>query len=228
MRFTIRARTTALFLAGIITALVVANLVVHFGRLELGWGQSYGLRRQFDLGHEANIPTAYSALALLASASLLFLIGRIKLAERDRFRFEWIGLAIGFLFLAIDEATMIHENIYRIPRALGLDIGTLSWMLPYAVILPVLGIIYARFLVHLEPWYRRLFLLAGVLYVGGALGMEASGDLMRVAYGDQTNWPNILVMTAEETLEMSGVAVFLVTLLVYVRDRVESVAVAFR
>lgn len=227
MKITVKASTVGYALAGLIVFLTLANLLVHFGRLELGWGQSFGLRRQFNLGRESNIPTYYSALALLLAGVLLLLIAKCKFSEKDRYRFEWLGLGLGFVFLSIDESTMIHENYYRVSKMLGFgEPGFSSWLAFNVLILLGVGLAYWRFLVHLDSGYRRMFLFSAVLFVGGAVGLEAVGDLLTTST-EQANWPRILVMSAEELLEMTGVALFVVTLLRYLEEHLGDISIAF-
>jgi len=215
MRIFVQRSRIGLALAAIIGFLVFANLLFHFGRLELGWGQAYGLRRQFNLAQESNIPTFYSTVALLLAAVLLLLIATRKYRERDRYRFHWIGLAVGFLYMSIDEFAMIHENVYRLPVALGYPSDSAYWLVPYAALFLFLAVTYRRFLFHLDPVSRRIFLAAAVIFVAGAVGLEFVGDLVQAAHGQRANWSMVLVTTAEESMEMIGIAVFIVGLLRY-------------
>jgi hypothetical protein len=68
---------------------------------------------------------------------------------------------------------------------------------------------------HLPRKIRGLFLLAALLYVGGALGLEMVSGVIVSQFGNH----NIVFMfftTIEETLEMTGVIVLIYGLLDYI------------
>ena len=76
------------------------------------------------------------------------------------------------------------------------------------------ALVYLRFLLHLPAGTRNLFILAGGLYVGGALIVDAVGANewfqdkgITLAY--------LATGTLEELLEMQGVVVFIFALLRY-------------
>ena len=197
---------------------------------ELGWGGwSFGIWVRFNVGAEANIPTFFSAVVLLLASILLLVITTEKFSQKDRFRFEWMGLGLGFLLLAIDESALFHELLYGIPDHLGFgSLGTVAWVIPFGLILLCIGLAYLRFLTHLDKRSFRMFLGAALLFVGGAVGFEAWGDLLRSAHGGVDNWPYVLVMSVEELLEMSGVALFVVALLRYLEGMTEEVTLSLQ
>jgi hypothetical protein len=83
---------------------------------------------------------------------------------------------------------------------------------------------YLRFLRNLPARMRTLLLLAGGLYVGGALGFEILSGMHAVKHG-QENAVFAILVTIEETLEMLGVAVFIYALLCQLESRVSRVEV---
>ncbi len=94
----------------------------------------------------------------------------------------------------------------------------------------MLAALYLRFLLHLPRRYRALFVLAGVLYVGGAVGMELVSwhhrwALMEATQGDleaKLAASNVmsyaLLAVVEETMELVGTAIFLYSLLCYLTE----------
>jgi hypothetical protein len=50
-----------------------------------------------------------------------------------------------------------------------------AWVIPYSLLVLVLGIVYLRFLMDLPPGTRRRFLIAAMPYLAPALGMEMIG-----------------------------------------------------
>jgi hypothetical protein len=221
---TIRAAVVGRVLATIVGLLLAVHFVVYIGRLELGMGQVYGLKPRFDLGGEGNIPAFYSAVALFVAGVLLLTIARLKFDDRDRHRWGWLGLGLGFLLMAVDEATQIHELLYRVP---GFDSGEWLWIVPFGILLLVIGLAFLRFLMHLEPRYRRLFLLSAALFLGGAVGLELAADIMIGGTSQGPNWATVVFTAAEEGLEMAGVVLFIVSLLRYLAEIVGEIGVRF-
>lgn len=181
----------------------------------------FGLVDAFDFGGESNITALVSTLLMLASAAMLAVTG--NLAAKGADRLAWFLLAGVFIFLAVDEATMIHEFASAPTReALSASwVPQLAWVLPYGAAMLVLAAI-------LLPWFLRLdrpsqirFVIAGLLFVGGAIGFElfesaqmhdilaANPDTVVEELQDPVIDSLILV---EESLELAGVGLFLQTL----------------
>jgi hypothetical protein len=75
----------------------------------------------------------------------------------------------------------------------------------------VLVIVFLRFLLRQPPRTRNLMILAGFLYVGGAVGAEAVSGWVSQHWG--FGWTYEVVLTCEEVLEMVGATVFVSALL---------------
>ncbi len=108
----------------------------------------------------------------------------------------------------------IHE---RINTALKISLNTgafyFPWVLLGAAFALIVACTYVRFLRHLPGDTRRLFLLGGALFVGGAVGIEIIGGIYVVRFG-ATN-PYAVISATEELLEMLGVIVFLHAVMSY-------------
>jgi hypothetical protein len=87
-----------------------------------------------------------------------------------------------------------------------------AWVLPALVLLPALAAVFAGFLRRLEPRRRGQFLLAGALYVAGAVGMEVVGGKVYFANGDEASALYAVCFHLEETLELLGVSLFIAAL----------------
>ncbi len=171
---------------------------------------------KFDLNGEQTLPVFVTCLMLLSCAVLLAWAGLGEATRRRRW--EWLGLACLFTLLSFDEMASIHELMNRpVARAMHGAEGMLyfPWVLPAGVAVAVLGIACVPFLRRLPRRYAALFVLSGLIYVGGAIGMELPGAAL--AYRGDAGTPLYGVVTAiEEMLEILGISVFLVTLLSYV------------
>jgi hypothetical protein len=188
-----------------------------------------GLVRQFALDGEANIPTWYQSTALLICSALLAIIAACKRAGRDPFTLHWKAMAIIFLFLSIDETALLHDMINEVVRKSGVHIvGAFYyvWVIPFGLFVLIFLISYLRFLVHLPPKIRRMFIAAGAIYVVGALGMEVLEGLYRSTYWKK-DLPYMLMSTFEETLEMTGIVIFIYALTTYITSVFKDIKIDF-
>ena len=83
--------------------------------------------------------------------------------------------------------------------------------LPAARPLVLLAITYARFLIALPRTSMRAFLIAGFVYVSGALGMELVGGAYFTTHSNDVVYG--VIATIEEMGEMTGMALFILALL---------------
>ncbi len=180
----------------------------------------------FDLDGEKNIPAVFSTLLLLSCACLLAVIAHAHRLKGGGYRY-WLGLAWVFVFLATDEYFSLHERLVAPMRSLFNTSGLLyfAWVIPYGVALGVFALIYRRFVFGLPIRTRRLFLLAGLIYVAGALGTElfAGQYYEKVQRVDAVG--SLVFVTIEELLEMTGLVMFLHALLSHIDDEVGEIHV---
>ncbi len=174
--------------------------------------------KYFNVGRERNIPTLYSVMALTVAATLLATNARHSWEKCDGQHRYWAGLALIFLFLAFDEGTKIHEHMSGVMERWVTPKGYLLWLwvIPYGFAVLVLAAVYLRFLVQLSRTTRYYFILAALLFLGGAIGVE-----MLSAWEKDLNDYTILfcvLYSLEEFLEMIGVAVFIYALLKNLAD----------
>lgn len=221
-RRTLRAALTVLLL------LLVAHLIGIYLRLK-GVEYLFGIVPLFDFDAEANVPTLYATILLFSCSAVLAVIGRWKRTSADRYHRHWAGLSAIFLFLGLDEILVIHEKFSQLEAVLPSD-GVLHfpWVIVYGPIALVIGLLYLRFLAALPRWTAGRFVLAGALYVGGAVGMELIGAPMWAA-GTEGGALYAGVATAEELFEFLGTIVFLWALLAYLERStgLEGLSVSF-
>jgi hypothetical protein len=231
----LRPRAAAAFLACTIGALIAAHAAGQIAKYRFGHDHLHGAVPLFYLGGEANIPTWFSAAQALACAIVLAVIAVIKRQQGAPFVAHWAGLAAGFVYLSLDEAAGIHERLgppmSGVARLLSDTAGGwfvylarvpgFSWTLPAAAAVAILAATYLPFLLALPRNTRVLSLIAGAMFVGGAIGVELAGARHVALWGSQ-NPQYVALVTLEETLEMGGAALFLCTLLSYLQAEVGS------
>lgn len=168
-----------------------------------------------------NLPTWYQSSSLLVCSLILFVIGHVRHAIKDRDAKFWWFLSFLFLFLSLDEAVSIHEQMtLPLRNAFNLEgIFFLSWVIPAVFALAILGAVYAGFLTRLPSRTRNLMIAAGALFVIGAVGIEMIGANYMFMLNDppdiDRDFGYALITTTEEFFEMSGIVLFIYGLLSY-------------
>lgn len=217
-------------LATVAGILVLASIGGQFSKFVLGHGRLLGLVSLFYIDREGNIPSFFSALLLLFSAGLLGGIAVLNAKARLLHTSKWIILALGFGYMAYDEALAVHESlILPIGSLLGrgrLGVLYFAWVIPGSILVLLLLVFFLRFLLYLPAKTRQRFVLAGALYIGGAIGVEMIGAYYFELYGPR-NFTYTMIATIEESLEMAGVIVFISSLLDYIADVHEEVRLQF-
>lgn len=158
----------------------------------------------FDLDTEASFGTWFSsAMLFVAGVLTLMVASRRGASEKGKNWWWFIGYAL--MVASLDEVAGLHESLNSDPHFTAL-MG--HWTIPAAVLSVVFGLL-------LVPFFRRLpartsvaIILAGVVYVSGAVGVEfatigyeSTGTLETLSYN--------LWNAFEEGLEMLGVILYL-------------------
>jgi hypothetical protein len=161
-----------------------------------------------------------SGRAPLLAGALSALIALLRSRESPSYVGHWIVAAVVLIYVSADEMLAIHEFLIDPMRSL-LDVGGgifyFAWIVPGAVAVIAFGAAYLRFLTHLPEPTRKLLVIAGALYLSGALGMEAVNGAYASAHGQDT-LGYMLLTDLEEILEMSGLLVLVYALLSYLSE----------
>jgi hypothetical protein len=214
----------AIALSLIVCSLLLAHTATQALRVYGGYEFQLGFQRQFNLDLENNIPSWYASSALFFCALLLGVIGVTKQHEHAPRSRQWFGLAMIFLYLSLDEAASLHEMVIPMGRTLlnyvGVSSGYLhfAWVIFGIIAVSIVGFSYLRFLRALPRSTGKLFVIAGMLYVAGALGVEMFGGKVASQGGMDTMLYAVLV-AVEEGLEMFGIVLFSYALLSYIGQR---------
>ncbi|MEH2122274.1 hypothetical protein [Nostoc sp.] len=220
----ISAKTVARRLSVIVICLTLAGILSgYFWLWEFPFPASKWFYELFSLDGEFNIPAWYSSFTLLFCSGLLKVITAMK--TKDRYFVYWKTLSLIFFYLSLDEAFSFHEILIipSVRESLHLNpIFFETWVIPGIVLVGVFAFKYLKFLLHLPYKIRYLFLIAAIVYVGGGLGMEMVGGLLRVDFGRHT-LITLIGIFVEEFLEMVGIVIFIYALLAYLSSLRESI-----
>lgn len=169
-----------------------------------------------SLSIEGNFPTWYATSLLLGCGLLLLLVAAGARASGAGFQRRWWFLGATFVYMSLDEAIELHENLGRLLDLHG--VLFFSWVVPAGIAVLLMGLWYLPFLWRLPAATRWRFVLAGVLYVGGALLLELPLGHWAERHGHD-NLTYALLDWVEESLELAGATLFALSLLRYLREQ---------
>ena len=211
--------------------LVAASVTGQVMKYIFGHPTIYGLVPLFNVSQEQNIPSLFSVLLLISCSILLSLIFYLHRKQETGLNMYWATLATGFGYLAIDEFTELHENVGILFKPLiGIySHGLLyfSWVIPAMALMIFLAIFYSRFLFKLPKATRISFIIAGLIYITGLLGIEMLGGHYHELHGKENLTYN-LISTLEESLEMLGLILFIRALLDYLSAHFSEISINFQ
>jgi hypothetical protein len=208
-------RTVAKYLAIIAAILAVFSIAFAVSTYVFDFFEEW--MRMLDLDREMNIPTWFQSFMLACCAFLLTIIARGKNDESARYHRHWKTLSYIFWFMSADEVFSIHE-IFIIPEiAEQLNLPWFlhsMWVIPGTIFVIWFAKHFWKFVQHLPKPTRDRFLLAAIIYISGSLGMEMVGSYY-AEWKSQQDIIYALMANLEETLEMSGMIIFIYSLLTY-------------
>ncbi len=217
MTITVKPRAIVVILSWTLGLVLLAHVLTLVSTYGFGHDTLRGLVRLFNIDEEHNIPTYYSSMVLLVCSGLALALAAADKKAGGRDHRYWGGMS-GLLFLtSVDEFAQLHEYVNGIIRGpSGADRPFYeSWVLPYAVLVLIMALLYIRFVLRLPSDTRRLMVLAGAMYVGGSLGFELIGGLYLHTHGWNMGLAYDLLTTGEEALEMGAGTVLVYALASY-------------
>lgn len=167
----------------------------------------FDLAASFSLSLEANVPTWYSSVLLFSCALLLWANGDVEVKRPNaRWHWHWRGLAVVFAAISMDEVASFHERLNAFAHLGG--VLYYAWVIPFGALVVVVGVLCLPFLGGLPRVTRLRFVVAGALYVGGALGVELVLGAWTDGHGPM-NLTYRLIDAVEEGGEIAGASLFL-------------------
>ncbi|MDZ8067629.1 MAG: hypothetical protein RMY64_18745 [Nostoc sp. DedQUE08] len=212
------ANKTLKFLLGVVLCLALVSLFANYNVYYLPDFPGRDIFRIiFDLNSEDSIPTIYSGGALLFCSILLEIIFQAQKSTKNKDFWAWRGLSIVFAGLFLDELISLHERLTTPLRSTFSTSGFLyyAWVIVGAIFVLGFLLMFGRFVFTLPSKTRRLFFIAGTIYVAGAIVSELIGGYYEYYY-TPNNMVYVFITTIEEVLEMLGIVIFIYTLLSYI------------
>jgi hypothetical protein len=198
----------------ILTAIMSVLVAIHVLAMQANFNESLGLKKAldfeywqvaiFDLDEEESFGTWFSTAILLFASVLLFFVADYLRSAADSMYRWWTILGLGFGLMSIDEVVGLHELF----NTLYEDV---PWTTAGFFLFVLAGFCFLPFLWHYRWRTSGLFMVAGVIFASGAIGIErySGTDINSLGYNMLTG--------LEEGLEMSGVIIVIYTLLDFIR-----------
>jgi hypothetical protein len=213
----------------IVVALSLLSVASHVWRVRFDHGQPHLRTLWFDANWEHSIPTYYQGVSLLVVSLMLGMITLHARRTRSSLFLGWLVLCLGFLALSFDELCEVHEMVSYLTDKSMAPSGYFhfSWVIVGLLIVAVIALSYVWFLTRLPLNIARRFFIAGTIYVSGAIGMEMLSGKYLESYGEESLGYQLL-SDAEETGEMTGIAIFLTALATYMGQQRVTVSLSFK
>ena len=229
MDIILKPKHLTIFFVSIIICLTLVHSIVQYFYITYGRESIFEHLVPFlDFNAESNIPTFYSSASLLFCSFLLTIITFAKKKSGECYIY-WLGLVVIFLFLSIDEFVMIHDRLNATLRSKLNVSGFLhfAWIIPYGIASIIFAFVYAKFVFNLPCRTRLLFIIAGSVYISGVIGFEPiEGEFLEL-YG-YNNVTYVALCTVEEIFEMTGVAIFIYTLMSYIDSELKDLRISIK
>ncbi len=199
-----------IFVALIIGLGIVREIVIEF----VGTETVLKDLRHFALDAERNLDSWYDSISMMMSSLLLFLLAGLSHRFDRPNRLHWTILAIIFLAMSIDATVSFHE-VTVAPLRKALDLGGIfyfSWVLLATPFVLGVGLYFIPFLFRLPRKTAIRFVVAGLVFVGGALGTEFLCGYLATTAGMES-LPYRITAASQECLEVIGMTLFVIALL---------------
>lgn len=201
-------------LYAVIVGLLVIGLLVRLVQVatDVDFRGLASLQRWFEVDGEGGVPAWFNCILLFSCAQVMWRLSRRHPSETRRWQRHEQALAVVFVYLSIDELTQIHEQS-EVPLRTVFNLGGVlyySWIVLAVPLAGAFALLMLGYLRGLPARTRWGFVVAGLLYVGGAAGLEMLGSLL-FTQGSTDTVAYILSTIVEEGLEMGSLVLFLGT-----------------
>lgn len=216
MNLSISRKSIVKSLSIIVVVLILSSISGQLYKYLINDGENRYIFDFLNLDKEYNIPTLYSTLSLYFCGILLMIISLGVRLKKEKFFLHWCFLSLTFLYLGTDEILVLHEQIISPLRSVLKTTGFLymTWVIPAVILLLLFAIAYIKFLKALPVKTRNWFIVSGIVFVLGAVGLEVIGSNYLYNYG-QDSLSYSFITTVEETFELTGILMFINAILDY-------------
>lgn len=211
---------------GLLAVIVINDLTVvlfYKGFLQGGLGFRIFASLTVDFAH--SLPTYYNTILILIALILLGMISLHLRIAQTKLMYNWLLLTLAFLVLSLDESEYFHHILVSFVKRFTSDYQPsafdYAWGMPYSALAVLFLFFLYRFLSTLPSVITKGFLVAGIIYVTGAVVIGEYGASALHIKGAH-NLRYALLASYEESLEMIGLTLFIYYLLKYIRMEFKS------
>ena len=172
-----------------------------------------------DLDFEESFYTWFSTVMLSAAAFMCFFLSLKDHGQTKNVKTQWRILGSIFFLLSADEMLSFHERVSGMLSTSFTTSGMFefAWVIPALVIIPIFLFLFLPFIRHLHTHVSYTIIIAGSIFVFGAVGMEMIAGIFISENNSQddvfTSPMYRFLVNIEEGLEVLGVIVFIKALL---------------
>lgn len=226
----IRSDWTTKVFGSIVIGLAITSFIRLFIKYQVEPSLYPSVLELFNLEADKNIPIFFYVLLLLIGTLLLSTIALIQIQQNSPQKFGWILLTSIVFAMSIDKAIRLHGYLIQfIQTILGRnDPGMIIY--PLVIVLLTIGIAIIlqliKFLRELPANTRKSFIIAGCVFLSGALVLEAIGS----SFYDLSGHANLvydILSILEESLEMAGIIAFIRGLILFAGGSYKGLLVQF-
>ena len=189
---------------------------------EAVWGEG---ARLFFPDAEGNAWSLFSAL-LLAAVAVLLALRAVALRGEGSASVRHGILAGIALLMSADEGAQLHEFLNQIGYRVTDRLGPFNaWLIPGVVVVALVGSALLWLARGIDRTLRLRLVVAGGVFLAGAVGLEAVGTVYALSSDLGNPWRTgqyMLLLAAEEALEMIGALMALGAVLARVHVRVST------
>ncbi len=172
-----------------------------------------------------NLPTWYASIAFLADAVLLFIIAVYhRRAHALTAALPWALLSLIFVALSANEIFAVeHSTLLSYAVRFVWGITGMGYLATQIVVAGLGGLLllalYFRVFASLPSATKLGFFVAGIVFFGGAIGLETLSMILYRQAGEPTT-VYLITSNLEEFAEVAGVLIFFYALLQYIQREI--------
>jgi len=236
--YAFKSKAVLWFLIKTMLVLIILNIITTaleyylnvYTELKITGSQTFKnyVTGMFSFDVEKNIPSYFSTMLFLISAILLFGISKqVKSSNQPSNFRKWYLMGCVFAWLALDELFSLHELLINPTRIFlknllqqdNLGFLHFAWVLPYVLLFVFLGVYFFKFIFSLPRKTLESFIMAGVIFIMGAVGLEMVGGYYVSNDGNEMKLIYKFCTSLEEVLEMLGIIIFIYALIKYIEQQ---------
>ncbi len=176
-----------------------------------GWENPFGIARIFNMDHEMSLPNWFSTVLLAWIGLLALVAGRAAPA----LRVPWTVAAVLAFGLSAEETLSLHEHFNQYRHFISGPWGYYPWTIGAAPLVLIVALSSIHVLRKLPSHTALQLIMAGGLYVSGALGLELLAGWWLTSHPGISLFFTLCTMF-EESLEMLGLILAQHALLDYI------------